>query len=90
MIYPPVPRTVKTFTPPPLASGPVHNRYMLPFSGGLFETGVYAPVSRYPTTTNLRSGNTAGTFDTAGRTTDELAARLAELKNMQEEDPWAD
>ncbi|CAM9423706.1 unnamed protein product [Ectocarpus sp. 12 AP-2014] len=64
--------------------------YVLPFSGGLFETGVYAPISRYPTITNLRSGNTAGTFDTAGRTTDELAARLAELKNMQEEDPWAD
>eukprot|EP00752_Nemacystus_decipiens_P007656 g6844.t1 len=62
--------------------------YVLPFSGGLPETGPFAPVSRYPTTTNLRSGQTATTYDTDGRTTDELAQRLAELKQMQEEDAW--
>lgn len=66
------------------------HRYVLPFNGGLAETGPYAPVSRYPTTTtNLRTGDAGtGTFEAGGRTTDELAERLAELKNMQEEDVW--
>lgn len=61
---------------------------MLPFSGGLPETGPFAPVSVYPTTTNLRSGTAANAYETTGKTTDELAQRLAELKNMQEEDVW--
>lgn len=68
------------------------HRYILPFNGGLAETGPYAPVSRYPTMTNLRGGvdpaTAGGTFQTGGRTTDELAERLAELKKMQEEDVW--
>lgn len=66
----------------------------MPFNGGLAETGPYAPVSRYPTMTSLRGGGGdpaaagGGAYETGGRTTDELAQRLAELKKMQEEDVW--
>lgn len=88
-------QTNRSKTPrPPHSNGNKCNklfRYVLPFSGGLPETGPFAPVSRYPatTTTNLRSGQTeTATYATEGRTTDELAQRLAELKQMQEEDVW--
>lgn len=55
-------------------------RYILPFNGGLPETGAYAPMSRYPAS-NLRGVN-GMTVEAGG---DELAERLAMLKAMQED-----
>ena len=50
-------------------------RYILPFSGGLSESGADAPVSKYPATTTGTTGTAAN----------ELSDRLAKLKAMQEE-----
>lgn len=56
---------------------PVLHRYILPFNGGLRETGAFAPVSVYP------SARSEGVDKkTAG---EELIERLAALKALQED-----
>lgn len=65
---------------------PRASRYILPFSGGLFETGVFSPVSRYPTAV-LKSGGTDATT-TGVNGADALAERVARLQAMTEDEHY--